>query len=516
MRPNALVPGAGAAAVLALLGVYLAGGPFRPSPDLHAQRPGFLRADDELQLHLGNLLFDEGRYSDAIKAFRRVRQDPGSSVGLKAGAAVVTSLLRLGDFPTAFTEAAALAKTNPGSAEALATLSDALWAAGRFEESERAVRDALSIEPGLAHAHHGLARVLAARSRLHDALAETQTALGATPAFGEYYYTLGSIYQRMKNFDAAAAAFEKYVSLLPNRDTSEKAGWARAQVRLLKAFEGRGPVEVRSDASTKLHVVPFRLVRDKVVIKGRVNGSDYTDFVLDTGAEMTILSQRLARRVGVKPITYVRSAGVGEIGLRGLQVGIIDELKIGTLTIANVPCLIKNPPLQGMPTRETEAFSPLVLGLSMMVDYRLRLLTFGQTLPRQTGAEDLPLWVHRLAMVQGLINGEHPANFVVDTGGEVISISKSTAGVIEPVPSGRRIALKVYGTSGWDPDAFLMPSVDLAFERVLMPRTAVVVLNLRAPSVLLGFQLGGIVGHRFLSRYTVTMDLERSVLALGN
>jgi hypothetical protein len=44
----------------------------------------------------------------------------------------------------------------------------------------------------------------------------------------------------------------------------------------------------------------------------------------------------------------------------------------------------------------------------------------------------------------------------------------------------------------------------------------VVVLNLNAPSALLGFQLGGIVGHKFLSKYRVGIDLERSVLRLKN
>jgi hypothetical protein len=202
------------------------------------------------------------------------------------------------------------------------------------------------------------------------------------------------------------------------------------------------------------------------------------------------------------------------VGLRGLQVGTIETLQIGTMTIANVPCLIKNPPLEGMPTRETEAFSPLALGMSMTIDYRLRLLTFGHSLPRASDGQDVPLWLHRLAMVQGLINNSHRANFVVDTGGEVISISQSTAGFLEQPR--RRIALRVYGTSGWDPDAFLMPNVDLAFERLLMPRTAVVVLNLQAPSALLGFELGGIVGHQFLSKYTVTIDLERSTLSLSD
>ena len=34
------------------------------------------------------------------------------------------------------------------------------------------------------------------------------------------------------------------------------------------------------------------------------------------------------------------------------------------------------------------------------------------------------------------------------------------------------------------------------------------------PSALLGFQVGGIVGHRFLSNYRVSIDLERSTLRL--
>jgi len=82
--------------------------------------------------------------------------------------------------------------------------------------------------------------------------------------------------------------------------------------------------------------------------------------------------------------------------------------------------------------------------------------------------------------------------------------------------TGRKIALKVYGTSGWDPDAFLMPGVDLLFDTISYKNFPVVVLNLNAPSALLGFQLGGIVGHKFLSKYRVSIDLVRSVVGLDS
>ena len=37
---------------------------------------------------------------------------------------------------------------------------------------------------------------------------------------------------------------------------------------------------------------------------------------------------------------------------------------------------------------------------------------------------------------------------------------------MQPPNPDRRIPLKVYGTSGWDKDAFLMPNVDLEFNSI--------------------------------------------------
>jgi hypothetical protein len=183
--------------------------------------------------------------------------------------------------------------------------------------------------------------------------------------------------------------------------------------------------------------------------------------------------------------------------------------------MSNVPVMIKAPALRGLPKRETESFSPLALGLSMTVDYGTKKLTMGKTLPTEKSEISMPMRHHRLALVKGLINGNRPTYFVVDTGGEVISISTATAEAINAQPA-RRIGLKVYGTSGWDRDAFLLPGVDLRFaDSLSYPNFSVVVLNLKAPSVLLGFEVGGIVGHRFLSPFRVSMDLDRAELRLS-
>jgi hypothetical protein len=116
--------------------------------------------------------------------------------------------------------------------------------------------------------------------------------------------------------------------------------------------------------------------------------------------------------------------------------------------------------------------------------------------------------------VRGLLNDAHPAYFVVDTGGEVISISAETASTLRMTPP-RRIPLRVFGLSGLDESAFLLPGVDLDFADIEYRKVGLAVLNLRAPSVLLGFQVGGIVGHKFLGEYRVALDLQRSELRLS-
>lgn len=472
------------------------------------------RDDAELQLQLASLLFEETRYDEALEAYRNAIATADSDLALKARVGFVRTALRIGLFQDAQREAATLREAAPQNPDALSAHADALWSAGLFDEAEETWQEALQLDSGSARARHGLARSLASRSRLEDALIEAQAALKVSPRDGELHHTVGAIYERMGRYEQAAAAFTNYVNLLPNKDRSEKAAWSRAQIRFLKSFGEREPLAMDDDVAGRLHTVPFRVVDDKVIVKARVNGGRLQDFVLDTGSEQTTITRTTASRAGVRPITYTLSAGVGEVGLRGLQLGRIDSFEIGTLKIRNVPTLIKAPPLRGVPKKEMESFSPMALGLSMIIDYGTQRLTIARQLPEEPAEFRLPLRHHRLSMVRGVINETRPAYFVVDTGGEVISISTSTADALD-VTLPRKINLKVYGTSGWDRDAFLMPGISLRFDDIAYSNFAVVVLNLRAPSVLLGFDVGGIIGHRFLSNYRVAIDLDRSEMRMA-
>ena len=479
---------------------------------LIAQAPRSAAAD--IQAQLGDLLMNEARFREALDAYRKAAAEAGDDAAIerRARTGIVLALLRTGDFSGARAQAETLATHGVIDAGVLSLYGDTLWSAGLFDEAEHAFDRALQADAADPRAHHGRARALAARSRLADALVEALEAIKLDPRQGDFHHTLGVIYERQHRYGDAAAAFLNYVNLLPNKDRSEKALWTRAEIKFLDSFRGRTPLDFGS-AAGETWIVPIRIVKEKVLVTLKVNGSGPVEFVLDTGAEQTVVSRDLARRRGIVPITYMQSAGVGDVGVRGLQVGRIDALEVGDLKVRNVPCLIKNPPLGELPSQEADSFSPLALGLSMRVDYARRQLVMARSLPDAQYATELPLRLYRLATVRGIVNGQ-PVTFVIDTGGEVISISQSTAGQVADPNGYRRIPLKVYGTSGWDKDAFLMPNVDLEFSSIRFSKIPVVVLNLKAPSDLLGFELGGIVGHKFLSQYRLSIDLARSVVGL--
>jgi len=469
--------------------------------------------DAELQYQLASLLYDETRYPEALQSFEQAAQSTDKAMSVRARKGVVRSSLKMAEFKHARAEAELLRGDAPADADALALYADALWSAGMFDEADRGYRDAIGRAPESSRARYGVARSLAATSHLDEALAAALAASAAAPRDGEIHALVGDIYERLHRFAQAANSYRNYINLLPNKDRSEKAAWARAQVEFLDSFGDVSPVDIDDADLNMLHTIPFTLEKDKIIVKAKVNGGRPQDFTLDTGSEETVLSRDTASRERIRPVTYTLSAGVGEVGLRGLQLARIKSLELGTLQVRNLPVLVKNPALRGIPKREGESFSPLSIGMSMMIDYQKRLLTIGRKLPPVDADIRLPMRVHRLAMVRGLLNSKLPTYFVVDTGGEVISISAETADSLPASPF-RRIPLRVWGTSGWDRDAFLMPGMSLDFDTIEYRNFSLVVLNLRAPSLLLGFQLGGIVGHKFLAPYRVSMDLVQSELRL--
>ena len=273
-------------------------------------------ARSETRLQLGDLLEGDQRYWEAIRIYDLAKLGATAEQLVRATSGGLRSALQVAEFTQSFNEAAALRRLAPGDPVAMSLVGDAVWAAGLFDEAEAVYRDVLAIDAGSAGGRHGLAQSLATRRAYDDALDWIQAALEIAPNTPEFHHTLGFVYQRMHRFGEAADAYERYVGLLPSSTNTEKADWARAEVQFLRSFGDRQAVQLTEPG--RVHTIPFRVERDKVIVRGRVNGRSAVDFVVDTGAEQTVLSEPVAQDLGVQPVANTLSAGVGEIGLRGL------------------------------------------------------------------------------------------------------------------------------------------------------------------------------------------------------
>ena len=468
--------------------------------------------DPAAQFQLGTDFLESAYYRKALDAYDLALRSTDAALATRARKGKVRAALRIAEFDLAQAEAEALNVDAGADAEAQTLLGDALWANGLFGEADTAYREALTAAPGSSRAKFGLARSLATRSRLDEALHEAMATAAAAPQDAEVHALCGLIYERLNRFDEAADAYERYIALLPTNENSSMVVMAQSKVRLLRSFKGRVPLQVK-EAAGRVHRLRFELVDKKIVLQGRVNRTR-VKFVLDTGSERTGLSDVTARRAGVNSVTATVSAGVGVATLGRLELGRADSIEVGTLRIRNVPVTIRSVGHGTIPRWQHESLSPLSMGFSVVVDYQRREVLLARTLPEGQADFRLPMRMNRLPLVRGLLNSTHPVYFVVDTGGELMSISVATALALA-MPPVRRIPLRVYGMAGVDENAFLLPGVNLDFEDIAYRDVGLAVLNLRAPSVLLGFQLGGIVGHRFLADYDrVSFDMGRSELRL--
>jgi predicted aspartyl protease len=454
--------------------------------------------------------FADGQYEEAYRRYNSVFSD-GADGELVTPAlkGMIRSALRLSSFQIARREAEALRASVPADVEAMTLFGDAQWGSGLFDEAEATYQSVRDRDPNNPRARFGVARSIATRGRLEEALAETVAAATTSPTDPEILVLVAELNERLFRYDEAARVYQTYVKLLPSkmRNDPEVAG---IKIQMLRAFNGRTPGRI--DGGTGPFTVPFKMRGKQIVLAAALNGHP-VDMVLDTGADRTAITRDTASRVGVKGIVETMITGVGVPGIRGLSVGRADSLSIGDLTVHDLPVSIRGQQRPGSQDSQDETFSPEMLGLSVVVDYRRQEVTIGREIPDEPADFKLPLRMYRLPFVRGLVNARYPGPFVVDTGGESISISKDIATQLAMRPA-RRIALRAWGVMGIDPDAYVLPGVNLDFESIQYANFGVAVLNLRAPSVLLGFQLGGTLGYTFLSDYRVGMDFGRGELRL--
>ena len=351
----------------------------------------------------------------------------------QARGGVIQSALRVAEFESAREEAEKLIRESPRAPESLALYGDALWASGLFEQAEAKYQEALAGTPELARGLHGMARSLAARSQLEPAMVQAQAALRLAPRDLEIHHTVGAIYERSHKFEEAAAAYTNYVNLLPNKDTSYKASWSRNEIRFLRSFGATRAVRGGARHGREAVHDPVQAGERQGGRPGQSERRARTG--LRRGHGVGEHGHHAADRAAPRRPADHADAQRGRRRRRASRPAARADRLAGDRRVQDAQRPVPHQESAARAPRPADARNrePVAAGARLLDDDRLQDQAdhAGQAaFPLEPADFELPLRLHRLATVQGTIDGSRHANFIIDTGGEVISISQASANAL--------------------------------------------------------------------------------------
>lgn len=206
------------------------------------------------------------------------------------------------------------------------------------------------------------------------------------------------------------------------KDLKVPSGWV-AYLEKMKADGTRLNLIGEGRVHRALEMNRIRVPQIKIEVNGRPLGA-----VIDTGASLTFISQRAAKKANVEPFEGTEAEGSGLHGrVFPVEYGVIDKLDLGGLEIFNVAVGVVPDWVVEFETEWGLVRFDILLGthlwkdLSLEIDYPAKTVTIT---PRSQ-AEDRAAPLSRnlyLAdgkpLVRGSLNGSAPFRYLLDTGSE--------------------------------------------------------------------------------------------------
>ncbi len=409
-----------------------------------------------------------------------------------------------------------VAKSEPTNTRALAVLGTTLLTAGRFREARLLFLQALKLNRREDLAWAGFGMVDFYENRIGGSLANLREATYHEPDEPDYIFALAQVASRAELYADAAEAYRIFLKISKNTDSDRRArikGLIDFLVYLSRnerLYAASGREETR---------VPFDLEGNRPVLNLKVNDkAEPQRFVLDTGSGISVISEKTAKRLKIKPVARGGHAkGIGGDGKFEIVYGLIRQITIGEITIRNVPVYIRK---FHSTANEVDGY----IGLSLIskflttVDYGEQsfLLTRSENATRtfrERSDLSLPLRLTSSGFLSGevQIEGvEMPLNFIVDTGASVSVISDEVARIdtISGFLSNER--LSVIGSAGITDDVMTFNLPRVTFGSHSRKDIMAVALNLGIINEASGFEQAGILGGNFLKNYRLTFDFKNS------
>lgn len=115
---------------------------------------------------------------------------------------------------------------------------------------------------------------------------------------------------------------------------------ARIIMKAIKFLEQFNGVPYRIESQKQTTNVNMKYRMNVIKVKGNINNGEEVDFVVDTAANINVLSSKIAKKLGIKPLSGGAKVKGPLIGELSASYGIINSIQLGDITIKNIPVLI--------------------------------------------------------------------------------------------------------------------------------------------------------------------------------
>ena len=409
-----------------------------------------------------------------------------------------------------------IAKAEPKNSYAFAVLGATLLSVGKFTEARLMFFNSLKLDRKQAFAWAGLGMLEFYENHISESLGNLEEAVFHDPEQPDYLFALAQVSARYERYKDAADAYYRFLSL--SRDTDDER---RARIRgLINFLNYLGDKQsLYSTLGTDRTSVPFTLTGNRPIIQLKVNDRDEPlNFVLDTGSGISVISDKTAKRLNIKPITKGGFAkGIGGDGRFEIIYGFLRQVNIGAVEIRNVPVYIRKFHNDG---NSVDGY----IGLSLIskflttIDYGNLTFSLAKALDLKAPVDpengvSLPLRLTSSGFLSGEVQLEGvkaPLNFIVDTGASISVISDDVASLEAIVPFANNDKMRVIGSAGITDGvtSFQLPRV--SFGAHSRKDITAIALDLDLINEASGFEQAGILGGNFLRNYRMTFDFKNS------
>jgi predicted aspartyl protease/Flp pilus assembly protein TadD len=485
------------------------------------------RAESELR---------KANFTEAETIYRNLVEKDQSDKEARLGLSF--TLIKQIKLQEAYENAAQVIASDPLNARAFALLGTALLRSGEFRNSVEALYTSVKFNNREALAIAGLSEIEYYEHRTRNAYEGLKRAIMLDPAEPDYYLAHARACSRLEYYNEAADAYQRFLDVTPKTDAER-----RARIRgLIDFFRYLGSTKIHRTGGKEISTIKFDLINHRPFITMMVNGKGPLRFVIDTGASLSVISDKSANRLGIKPVARGGSArAVGGSGSFPILYGLLDSIEIGETKIEAIPVYIRT--VHSAPDTPESERADGYIGLSVLanyavtLDYQSREMTLDRTHireePQPENTTDQPGAAKPDAPITGdLINGfeipirstsgglasaethlpsiKRPLNFIIDTGATTTVVSKAAVKKYELEEMKiQGETIRVIGAAGIEDGVETMTLSNLTVNGLRRSNARAVILDLEAVNETSGFEQHGILGGDYLAHFRVVLDLRR-------